>query len=113
MIDGGTVPLDNPTRRALKQRAHALKPVVLVGQAGLTDAVLAEIDRALHDHELIKVRVNGLDRDERNAQVAAMASRSGATLVQRIGNVAVLYRERPEGQPKPSNTAPKRRSKRP
>jgi RNA-binding protein len=66
----------------------------------------------LHDHELIKVRVNGLDRDERNAQVAAMANRSGAALVQRIGNVAVLYRERPEDQPKPSARTPKKGSRR-
>jgi RNA-binding protein len=88
--------LDNQTRRTLKQQAHHLKPVVMLGQAGLTEGVLAEVERALFDHELIKVRVTGFDRDERDAQVAEIARRTDAALVQRIGNVAVLYRQRPE-----------------
>lgn len=89
-------PLDNQTRRALKQQAHHLKPVVMLGQAGLTEGVLAEVERALFDHELIKIRVTGFDRDERDAQVAEIARQTQAALVQRIGNVAVLYRKRPE-----------------
>jgi RNA-binding protein len=88
--------LDNQTRRALKQQAHHLKPVVMLGQAGLTEGVLAEVERALLDHELIKVRITGYDRDERDAQVAEIARQTNAALVQRIGNVAVLYRKRPE-----------------
>jgi RNA-binding protein len=88
--------LDNQTRRALKQQAHHLKPVVMLGQAGLTEGVLAEVERALFDHELIKVRITGYDRDERDAQVAEIARQTNAALVQRIGNVAVLYRKRPE-----------------
>jgi len=88
--------LDNQTRRALKQQAQQLKPVVMLGQAGLTEGVLAEVERALFDHELIKVRITGYDRDERDAQVAEIARQTNAALVQRIGNVAVLYRKRPE-----------------
>jgi RNA-binding protein len=83
-------------RRWLKQQAHHLKPVVLLGQAGLTDAVLTEIELALDHHELIKVRVNGGDHDERDAQVAAIAQHTKADLVQRIGNVAVYFRANPK-----------------
>jgi RNA-binding protein len=91
-----TQPLQNHQRRALKQRAHHLKPVVLLGAAGLTEAVLAEIELALDHHELIKVRVNGGDRDMRDAQVMTIVEETGAALVQRIGNIAVLYRTNPE-----------------
>jgi RNA-binding protein len=88
--------VDSHQRRALKQRAHHLKPVVLLGAAGLTEAVLAEVEQALDHHELIKVRVNGGDRDARDAQVRTIVEETGAALVQRIGNVAVLYRANPE-----------------
>jgi RNA-binding protein len=91
-----TETLANNQRRVLKQRAHHLKPVVLLGQAGLTDAVLAEIGLALDHHELIKVRVNGGDRDARDSQVRAIVEKTGAALVQRVGNVAALYRANPE-----------------
>ena len=91
-----TQPLQNQQRRALKQRAHHLKPVVLLGAAGLTEAVLAEIELALDHHELIKVRVNGGDRGMRDAQVGTIVEETGAALVQRIGHVAVLYRANPE-----------------
>lgn len=88
--------LDNHQRRALKQRAHHLKPVVLLGAAGLTEPVLAGIELALDHHELIKVRVNGGDRDLRDAQVRTIVAETGAALVQRIGNIAVLYRANPQ-----------------
>lgn len=83
-------------RRWLKKQAHHLKPVVQLGQAGLSEAVLAEIEIALHHHELIKVRVNGGDRDQRDAEVAAIAARTGADLIQRIGHVAAYYRSNPK-----------------
>jgi len=69
-----------------------LDPVVLVGAAGLNPAVVAEIDQALRHHELIKVRVRAADRDERDAMLAKLIADSQATLVQRIGHVALLYR---------------------
>lgn len=83
-------------RQALKARAHKLNPVVLLGAQGLTDAVMREIDRALTAHELIKVRVPGDDRDEREDMFATIAERLGAARVQMIGKLLVLYRPRPE-----------------
>jgi len=87
----------SPTRRReLKARAHALDPVVLIGGAGLSPAVLAEIDRALKSHELIKVRVNGADRPGREAILGEICRRTGAQSVQHIGKILVLFRENPE-----------------
>ncbi|MDO4434113.1 MAG: ribosome assembly RNA-binding protein YhbY [Alysiella sp.] len=78
----------------LKARAHHLNPVVMVGQKGLTDAVIQETDTALHAHELIKVRVLGDDREERTAICAALCAAVDAELVQHIGKLLVLYRKR-------------------
>ena len=83
-------------RRELKARAHALDPVVLIGGAGLSPAVLAEIDRGLKSHELIKVRVPGADRSGREAILAEICRRTGAQPVQHIGKILALFRENPE-----------------
>jgi RNA-binding protein len=83
-------------RRHLRALAHALRPLVRLGNAGLTDAVADETAHALHDHELIKVRAPGGDRAARDALFAALAARTGSVLVQRVGNVAVLYRANPK-----------------
>jgi RNA-binding protein len=88
--------LNEKQRRHLKGLAHPLKPVILMGNAGLTPGVVAETRRALQDHELIKVRLPGLEREERDAQLARLAEETGSALVTRIGHVAVLYRPRPE-----------------
>jgi RNA-binding protein len=80
--------------RYLRGLAHPLKPVVRVGNAGLTEAVALEAERALHDHELIKVKGPGGDRQARDALFAGLASRTRSVLVHRIGNVAVFYRTR-------------------
>ena len=88
--------LTDAQRRHLRGLAHALKPVVRLGQAGLTAAVASETARALSDHELIKVKGPGGDREARDALFAELARSTGSVLVQRIGNVAVLYRPRPE-----------------
>lgn len=82
-------------RAALKARAHALEPVVRIGQAGLTDAVVQQIDRALEAHALIKVKVNDGEREARAALGEAISARTGAALVQRVGKVLVLWREAP------------------
>jgi RNA-binding protein len=84
-------------RARLKARAHPLEPLVQVGNAGLTDAVVAEVERSLTAHELIKVRVGIPDRGERDEVCEALASRTDAALVQRVGKVLVLWRPRPEG----------------
>jgi len=106
--------LNNQQIRALKSRAHDLKPVVRIGQHGLTEAVLSELEIALTHHELLKVKLAASDRAARDAQVADVAKRSGAAVVQRIGNVLVLYRANPE-QHKPAaraTRAPARAAKR-
>jgi RNA-binding protein len=86
-----------PRERAhLKARAHALEPVLQVGNAGLTDKVAAEVDRALTAHELIKVRIGGADRDAREELCDAICARAGAAEVQRVGKVLVLWRPKPD-----------------
>lgn len=87
--------LEKDLRLALKAQAHPLNPVVLLGTAGLTDSVVAEVDRALMAHSLIKVRVPLDDRSERDAVFAALADRVGAARVQSIGKLIVLYRPPP------------------
>lgn len=87
--------LTSTTKRELKARAHALKPVVLVGQRGLTPAVIASVDEALNAHELIKVRLPAGERVEREQQAEAMAIQLQANVVASIGRVVVLYRPRP------------------
>jgi RNA-binding protein len=84
--------LSENQRRFLRGRAHALKPIIQIGNKGLTDTVAKETARALHDHELIKVRAPGADRAARDALLADLAARTGSVLVHRIGHVAVLYR---------------------
>jgi RNA-binding protein len=95
---GADVPAPELTerqRRHLRGLAHPLKPVVRLGAAGLTDAVAREAARALADHELIKVKAPGGDREARDALFSALADRTASALVHRIGNVAVLYRPNP------------------
>jgi RNA-binding protein len=89
------VPLTTRERAHLKARAHRLEPAVQVGHGGLTDAVAAEIERALTAHELIKVRVAAADRDAREALCDAICARTNAAQVQRIGKVLVLWRPAP------------------
>lgn len=81
---------------ALKARAHHLNPVVMIGQNGLTDAVIRETDAALTAHELIKIRVLGDERNERVEIAEMLCSRLDAELVQHIGKLLVLYRKNPE-----------------
>ncbi len=90
--------LSEAQKKHLRGLGHKLKPLVMIGEAGLSDAVYAEFDATLEHHELIKVRVRVGDRDARDATIRALCERSGAVLVQRIGNVALLYRENPEKQ---------------
>ena len=90
------VPLTPRERAKLKARAHPLEPVVHVGNAGVTDKVAAELDRALTAHELIKVKVAAPDRDAREALCDDICARADAAEVQRVGKVLVLWRPRPE-----------------
>lgn len=83
-------------RKALKAKAHKLDPVVHVGAKGLTEEVIAEIDRALHAHELIKVRAASLDRQAREKAFDRIVEKTGADAVQHIGKVFVLFRKKPD-----------------
>ena len=87
--------LTSRERSQLKARAHALEPVVHVGHAGVTDGVVAEIDRALTARELIKVRVDVADRGERAEFCKEICARTGAAEVLRVGKVLGLWRPRP------------------
>lgn len=87
--------LSTTERKALKARAHHLDPVVMIGDAGLTPAVISEIEVALKSHELIKVRVSGDDRELRKALVDDICRQVDATPVQHIGKLLVFFRPRP------------------
>ncbi len=86
------MPITQSQRRHLRKLAHHLKPVVIIGNAGLSEGVLGEIDAALAHHELIKVRVNAADREERQAMIERIAQATGADWVLSIGHVAAFYR---------------------
>jgi RNA-binding protein len=88
--------LTEPQKKHLRSLAHPRKVIVQTGNAGLTDAVVREIELALLHHELVKVRVVAGDRDERDAQIARAVELTRCELVQRIGHVAILYRPNPE-----------------
>ncbi|MDQ5911459.1 MAG: RNA-binding protein [Pseudomonadota bacterium] len=88
--------LTNPQKRHLKALAHARKPIVIIGDNGVTPAVLHEILQALDYHELVKIRVNAADRADRDAMIEEVRATSGAILVQRVGHIATLFRRNPE-----------------
>lgn len=79
-------------RRYLRSLAHDLNPVILLGAKGATDAVLKELDGALSHHELVKVKLSGGDKDERQAQIDVLTGGTGAEQVHQIGHVVVLFR---------------------
>lgn len=88
--------LTDKQRRYLRGLAHPLKPVILIGNGGVSEGVIAETQRALHDHELIKVRMTGAEREARDAALDNLAQVTHSALVGRIGHVATLYRRRPD-----------------
>ena len=88
--------LSSRERAALKARAHTLEPVVRIGQAGVTPDLVAEVDRALSAHELIKVAIAVEDREERAELGDALAQRVDAAPVHRIGKILILWRRRPD-----------------
>ncbi|POZ51666.1 ribosome assembly RNA-binding protein YhbY [Methylovulum psychrotolerans] len=87
--------MNSVDKKQLRANAHTLKPVVMIGQSGLTDAVLAEIELALDSHELIKVKIRA-ERDERKLISEKICGATGAELIQSIGQIAVLYRLNPK-----------------
>ena len=97
--------LTSAQRQALKARAHGLRPVVLLGAAGLSEKVVLEIDRALSAHQLIKIKVPGDDRGARTQLGADVAEKLSAANVQSIGKMIVLFRPQPESEDKQERSA--------
>jgi RNA-binding protein len=92
-----------PDIRQLRAIGHKLKPVVTIAGNGLSDAVRAELERALSDHELIKIRLAVGDREARDRLLAELLDSAAAELVQQIGNTALILRRSAEPDPKKSN----------
>lgn len=80
-------------RKRLRQIGHALNPVVMIGGQGLTEGVIEETNRALNDHELIKIKIAGEDRDARAQVIDALIAETQAEVVQKIGKIALLYKK--------------------
>ncbi len=87
--------MNSADKKKLRAEAHTLKPVVMIGQSGLTGAVLAEIEQALDSHELIKVKIRA-EREERKLISEKICVDTGAELIQTIGQIAVIYRLNPD-----------------
>ncbi len=88
--------LSESQKKYLRGLGHALKPLIMVGDRGLSDSLRTEFESTLDHHELMKVKVRVGDRQARDAIIEELCSKAGALLIQRIGNVALLYRENPE-----------------
>jgi len=97
--------LDNATVKRLKGIGHDLKPIVMIGNKGITPSIAEEIDRALTDHELIKVKLPAGSKEERDVIGAQLATAANATLIHSIGRMALLLRQNPNANPKLSNLA--------
>ena len=89
------IELNSTELRARRAEAHHLRPVVSISQNGLSDAVMKEIDRSLNAHGLIKVKLYGIERADREAALAAICQALGCAPVQHIGNMLVLWRPKP------------------
>ena len=98
-----TLSLTARQRARLKGRAHALEPVVVIGQAGLSETVVAEVERALTAHGLIKVKLAGADRADREALTSDICEKTGSVAVQNVGRMLVLWRPRPDDEPLPGS----------
>lgn len=82
-------------KKELRAKAHALKPVIITGNAGISEGVINETHISLDQHELIKVRVNAGDREQRKQMIDTLLNETGAELIQSIGHIATLYRKNP------------------
>jgi len=102
-----------PERLALKSRAHALNPTVMIGNAGLTESVLKEITADLKRHELIKIRVMGDDRALRETMMTEICTLLDAAPVQHIGKVLVIYQPNPEAHLIAIKKMPRHKGKKP
>ncbi|MBM95706.1 MAG: ribosome assembly RNA-binding protein YhbY [Oceanospirillaceae bacterium] len=97
------MPFTNEQKKAYRTIGHSLKPIVSVASKGLTENVLEELNRALDDHELIKIKIAVGNREARDLVLKSIVTETRADLVQQIGNVALLLRKNPNAKPKLSN----------
>ncbi|WP_148252534.1 YhbY family RNA-binding protein [Aidingimonas lacisalsi] len=95
--------LSQQQKKALRRIGHHLHPIVAVSEHGISEGLQNELERALNDHELIKVKLALPDREGRAAMLEQLLADSGAEAVQTIGKVALLYRANPQADPKLSN----------
>lgn len=95
--------LTQEQKKQFKSIGHHLKPVLIVAENGLTEGVLAELDRALNDHELIKVKINLAEREDRQAVIAELCEVARCELAQVIGKMALIYRKNPKPNKNLSN----------
>ena len=84
--------LTTKQKKFLRARAHKLKPVVTVGNAGLTDSVLNELENTIEHHELIKVKINAATREDRQIMIERICQSAHAEMVNSIGHIAIFYR---------------------
>lgn len=97
------MPINPERKKQFRTIGHKLNPIVTIAGKGLSDGVLAELNRALDDHELIKVKLGIAERDERKELVAELVALPNVELVQEIGKVVILYRHNKRANPKLSN----------
>ena len=88
--------LSDIKKKELRKRAFSLKPLVIIGQHGLTDSVLDEISVALNAHELIKIRIRGANKNERSEHCLKIEQQLDAKIIHQIGFITVLYRPKPD-----------------
>ncbi|MBU1805390.1 MAG: ribosome assembly RNA-binding protein YhbY [Gammaproteobacteria bacterium] len=97
------MPLTNEQKKQYKSIGHHLKPVLIVAENGLTEGVQAELERALNDHELIKIQFRLAEREDRRALIEELCKLSKCELVQTIGKMALVYRKNPKPNKQLSN----------
>lgn len=95
--------LTNDQKKSLRAIGHNLKPIVTIAGNGLSDTVMVELNRALDDHELIKIKVSVGDREVKKQVVAEVLERTGAELAQQVGNIALLIRRNSKAKNELSN----------
>ena len=97
------MPISADRKKQFRTIGHKLNPIVTIAGNGLSEGVLLELNRALDDHELIKVKLGLADREERKELVAELVTLPNVELIQEIGKVVILYRANKKANPKLSN----------
>jgi len=97
------MPLTAAQKKQYRAIAHSLNPVVIISENGITDGVKAELDRALNDHELIKVKIALTERDDRAVIIEELVEETKAELIQVIGKIAIILRRVKKPNPRLSN----------